>query len=129
MAYLGAMGRRDRAKAIAAVVLVHGILGGVILSGVDVRSVGRAGGEIKAFQLTEVPPPPPPEPPPPSKSKAEKEQPAPPNLRSKPTPVVAPPARIPLPSPVTVATTLGPEGAGRTAGAGTTAGPGTGAGG
>jgi periplasmic protein TonB len=131
MSYARHPARRDRAKAIAAVVFVHVALGAVLLSGLNVRTIDRAVEQLKAFDIAEEPPPPPIEEPPPkpAESSAPEDEAAPANLKSRPTPIVAPPPRVPAPQPVTTAQVRGPEGLDRTAGAGSTAGPGTGAGG
>ena len=135
MASYRAGGRQDRAKALAAVALVHVALGAVILSGLDVRIVEQAVDRLQTFDITpEAPPPPieePPPPPRPEESSAPEEEAAPANIKSKPTPVVAPTPPIPLPIPVPLNTSKvrGPEGLDRTAGASNVPGLGTGAGG
>lgn len=125
--------RNERAKALTAVLLVHLALGAALITGLDVETVGRAVESLKTFDIREeLPPPLVEEPPPvPEESGAPEEEAAPANIRSRPTPVVAPPPRMPppIPLPVTVSNVRGPEGADRTAGAAATAGPGTGAGG
>lgn len=132
MAYDRATDRSDRAKALAGVLLVHLALGALILSGLNVRSVGEAVQRLKTFDIRETPPPrvePPP--PQPEVSGAPEEEAAPANIQSRPTPVVAPPPQVslPVPLPMNVAQTPGPEGADRTAGASNLPGAGTGAGG
>jgi len=135
MASYRATGRQDRAKALAGVALVHLGLGAIILTGLDVDTVSRAVESLKTFDIVERPPPPPlPEPPPPPRpeeSSAPRDEAAPANIKSKPTPVVAPVPRVPPPVPLPIATpeVRGPEGLDRTAGAAATPGPGTGAGG
>lgn len=126
--YQGTAGRPDRAKAIAAVVAVHAALAFIILTGLNVQTVSRVVESLKTFNLVE-PPPLPPVPPPPPKpraSGARKPQGA-PAKRAEPTPVVAPPAKIPLPSPIHAAKVAG-TGSASTSGA-SGAGTGTGAGG
>lgn len=125
----------DRAKALAGVALVHVALGAVILSGLDVRIVRQAVERLQTFDITpEAPPPPIEEPPPPPKleeSSAPRDEAALANIKSKPTPVVAPTPPIPLPleQRINSAEVRGPEGADRTAGASNAPGTGTGAGG
>ena len=126
--YTGTADRPDRAKAIAAVIVVHAALAFAILTGLNVNLAGRAAEALKTFDVLE-PPPPPPEPPPPPKPKpqqAEKPQGA-PAKRAEPSPVVAPPPRLPLPSPVPAAKVAG-TGSATTSGA-AASGTGTGAGG
>jgi protein TonB len=123
----------DRAKAIAGVALVHVALGAIILTGLNVETVRHAVERLKTFDITEEAPPPPEPVPPlrPEESSAPEKEAAPANIRSKPTPVVAPEPRIPppIPLPINVSTVRGPEGADRTAGASDVPGAGTGAGG
>ncbi|MBA3526918.1 MAG: energy transducer TonB [Sphingomonas sp.] len=127
--------RQDRAKALAAVALVHAALGAIILTGLDVRIVEQTVERLQTFDITpEAPPPPIPEPPPPPKleeSSAPEDEAAPANIKSRPTPVVAPKPPIPLPIPVPINTSniRGPEGLDRTAGASNVPGLATGAGG
>lgn len=126
--------RPDRLKALAAVALVHVALAAMILRGLDVSIAEIAAAPLKTFDIAAEPPPPPIEPPPPPRpdeSSAPKDEPAPENIRSRPTPVVVPTPPIPLPieQKVRTAEVRGPEGLDRTAGAGDRRGPGTGAGG
>ena len=128
-----ATAREDRGKALAGVVIVHLALGAALLTGLNVETVSRAVERLKTFDISEEPPPPPVEEPPPvlDESGAPEEEAAPANIRSRPTPVVAPPPRMPPPVPLPLNTSRvrGPEGADRTAGAASTLGSGTGAGG
>ena len=125
--YTGTADRPDRAKAIAAVIVVHAALAFAILTGLNVELVGRAADVLKTFDIRQ-PPPPPPEPPPakPRPQQAKKPQGA-PAKRAEPSPVVAPPPRLPLPSPVPAAKVAG-TGSATTSGA-AASGTGTGAGG
>lgn len=129
--YRGHADRPDQAKALAAVVGVHVLLGAVILVGLNVETVTRAVERLKTFDITQDAPPPPVEQPPPvfEDSAAPEEEAAPANIRSKPTPLVAPPSRITPPIPLPTSEVRGPEGSDRTAGAAATPGSGTGAGG
>jgi len=118
----------DRAKAMAAVALVHAGLAAIILSGLNVRSVERAVEHLKAFDINEPEPPPPP-PPPPSKAQRAKDEEGAAAKKARPTPVVAPPPKIVVPakSPIVAAPVAGSGSASRAGAA--TAGTGTGAGG
>lgn len=126
--YQGKARRPDQAKAIAAVIAVHAALAFIILSGLNVRTVGEAVEALKTFNLEQPPPPPPPPPPPKPRPRpqAHKEAGA-PAKRAEPTPVVAPPPRILVPSPIPAAKIAG-TGSAATSGAGTS-GIGTGTGG
>jgi len=118
--------RSDRAKAIAAVVAVHAGLAALVLSG---SRVARESAEQAPTQLIDVALPPPPPPPPPDTKPAprpEREQGA-AGKKAEPSPVVAPPPRIPAETPVPAAPVAG-TGSASTAGAATT-GTGPGAGG
>lgn len=126
--YEGTADRPDRAKAIAAVIAVHGALAFVLLSGLNVKMVSQAVEQLKTFNL-QTPPPPPPVPPahqPKPQPAVKKEQGA-PAKKAEPTPVVAPPSPLPVPSPIPAAKIAG-SGTEATSGAGTS-GTGTGAGG
>lgn len=135
MPYSRGTPRQDRAKALAAVAVVHVALGAAILTGLNVDTVTRVVERLKTFDITEALPPPPieepPPPPKPDESSAPKDEAAPANIKSRPTPVVAPTPPIPLPLPqrINTAEVRGPEGVDRTAGAANVPGPGTGAGG
>ena len=118
--------RSDRAKAIAAVVAVHAGLAALVLSG---SRVARESAEQAPTQLIDVALPPPPPPPPPDTKQAprpEREQGA-AGTKAEPSPVVAPPPRLPAKTPVPAAPVAG-TGSASTAGAATT-GTGPGAGG
>ena len=134
MGYSRAPDRSDRAKAFAGVIFVHAVLGLVILTGLNVRTVGEAVERLKTYDLTEEAPPPPVEPPPPPQQRdsgAPEDEAAPANIESRPTPVVAPEPEVslPVPLPINTSEVPGPEGADRTAGASNVPGAGTGAGG
>jgi protein TonB len=126
--YQGSADRPDRAKAIAAVIAVHAALAFVILSGLNVQTVGEAVEALKTFDLTPPPPPPPvPPPPKPKPQHAVERPPGAPARRAQPTPVVAPPPKIEAPSPIPAAKVAG-TGSASTSGAGRS-GSGSGAGG
>ena len=112
---------------------MHAVLGAAILTGLNVRTVSEAVERLATFDVEQVAPPPPVEPPPPPptpEDSAPEEEAAPENIRSEPTPVVAPQPRVslPIPLPMTAAEQPG-AGSDATAGASDRAGPGTGAGG
>src|SRR3954471_5721713 len=126
--YSGTAGRPDRAKAIAAVIAVHVALAVAILSGLNVRMVQRAVDHLATIDIKEPPPPPPVQPPPPApKPQQMKKAAGPPAPKAEPTAIVAPPPKLPVPSPVAAAKVAG-TGSAPNAGA-STAGTGTGAGG
>ena len=117
------------------VAVLHAALGaGLVLglAGDPVRKVAetlRSSALIEPLTIEQLEPLPPP---PQARAPAPRDEAAPPNLRTRPAPIVAPPALRPLPvrSPVQTSERRGPiEGADRTAGAAAVAGPGTGAGG
>jgi len=126
--YRGSADRQDRAKAVAAVLLVHAALAAAILSGLDVRVVRGAVERMTTIEVREPPPPPPPEPPPPTPEpqRAKLEEGA-AGKKSEPTPVVAPKPRLPVESPIPAAPVAG-TGSAPSAGA-ADRGTGTGAGG
>ncbi|HEU5482439.1 MAG TPA: TonB family protein [Sphingomicrobium sp.] len=118
--------RSDRWKAMLASVFVTGILGAVILSGLNVKTIGEAVDHLETFDipLPEIPPPDPP-PPPPRPAQEESGSPAAP----KASPIVAPKPEVQLPSrQVIAAATEAGTGASSAAGQGGV-GTGTGAGG
>lgn len=125
--YRGTADRPDQAKAIVAVIAVHAALAAIILTGLNVRVVTAAVERLKTFDIA-VPKPPPPKPPPPAPQphQAKKEAGA-PAKKAEPTPVVAPPTRLPVRSPIPAAKIAG-TGSASSSGAGTS-GTGTGAGG
>lgn len=136
--YRGTADGPDRAKAIAAVVVVHATLAPVILSGLHVSQVRQAVEALTTINLRQ-PAPPPPVPPPPKpapKPQMMKKPEGAPAKKAEPSPVVAPQPKIPAPSPVPAAkvagtgaaTTSGAAGQGNGTGAGL-AGNGPGAGG
>jgi protein TonB len=126
--YRGTSDRPDKAKAIAAVITVHAVLALVILTGLNVRTVGRAVERLTTLDIREPPPPPPKPPPPKPQPRPQAQKPAgAPAPKAVPSPVVAPAPKLPLPSPIPAAKIAG-AGSATTSGAGGT-GNGTGAGG
>ena len=126
--YRGTAERPEKATAIAAVVVVHVLIGIVILSGLDVRNVRQAVERMTTIAINEPPPPPPVPPPKPApKPQAMKKPEGAAAKKAEPTPVVAPPAKLPMPSPIPAATVAG---SGTSANSGAAlAGSGTGSGG
>jgi protein TonB len=125
--YRGTSDRPDQAKAIAAVVAIHAALAFVILTGLNVDKVSQAVERLKTFNLQQPPPPPPVHPPPKVRAAAKEKSPGAAAKKAEPSPIVAPPQRIPAPSPLPAAKIAG-SGSATTSGAGTS-GTGTGAGG
>jgi protein TonB len=124
--YTGTANRPDRAKAIAAVLAVHAALAVAILTGLNVRMVGHAIERLQTFDIRQPPPPPPKPPPAPKQHQVKKPEGA-PAKKAEATPIVAPPPRLHVPSPIPAAKIAG-TGSASTSGAGTS-GNGTGAGG
>jgi periplasmic protein TonB len=121
----------ERIKSAVAVAGFHALLGYAFIAGLGVDVAERAGETLKLFDVAEPPPPPieqviPAE----RRTEAPEGEAAPPNLKSKATPVVAPKPRVPLevPPPVTAAPTPA-QGSEASSGAAPVPGPGTGAGG
>jgi periplasmic protein TonB len=121
---------RERLTGASAALAVQALLGWLLVSGLNV-SWQRLPEEALAVFRVAPPPPPPREPPPPQRrSERPKDAAAPPNLKSRATPVVAPPAVLPQRVPPPVVAALTPAvGAQATSGAALVAGPGAGAGG
>lgn len=131
----------DRAGSAAAAIVVQLGLFGLFFWGLGADLRQAIEEPLQLFDTLAVPPPPEPTavPPPPrrqSETAARRLAPreeggsSPPNLRAQPTPVVAPPPRIPLPvdSPIAAAPIAG-QGAAPSAGAADLSGPGYGSGG
>src|SRR6478735_5212144 len=98
--YTGTADRPERAKAIAAVVAVHAALAFIILSGLSVRMVRQAVERLTTVDV-QIPPPPPPRPAPrPHEMKKPAGAPA---KKAEPSPIVAPPPKIPTVSPLPAA--------------------------
>jgi protein TonB len=125
--YTGTADRPDRAKAIAAVVAVHAGLAAIVLAGLNGSVVTQVVERLKTIDIRLPPPPPPPPPPPATKPHQMKKPAGAPAKKAEASPVVAPPPRLPLPSPIPAAKIAG-TGSATTSGAGTS-GTGTGAGG
>nr|WP_294170211.1 hypothetical protein [uncultured Sphingomonas sp.] len=128
--------KADRKKAMVMVAALHAALGAALVLGLAGAPVQQVADPLRNSKLIEPlnlePPPPPPPPPPRESAPAPRDEAAPPNLRARPAPIVAPAPLRPLPvrSPVRTSERRAPvEGADRSAGAAAVAGPGTGAGG
>ncbi|HJP69641.1 MAG TPA: TonB family protein [Sphingomicrobium sp.] len=100
--YSGIADRPDRAKAIAAVVVVHVALALVILSGLNVKRVGQAVDQLTTtIEIREEPPPPPLERPKPApKPQPLKKPQGAAAKKATPTPIVAPQPKIPQQTPI-----------------------------
>jgi len=129
MAYYQAAGGTDRAKAIAAVVVVHVALAAVILSGLNVRMIAEKMDALKSFDVVEEPPPPPPPPPPMREAQRPKNEEGAAGKKAEPTPVVAPTPKIVVPAkpPVAAAPVAGAGNAPSAGAANAGTGPGAGA--
>lgn len=116
---------RDRARSAAATVAIHVALGAAFLTGLAMQPERRTDDSLKTFDV--APPPPPPPPIEPQAGPAPRDNPAPAGQKADPSPIVAPPARLPSPQPIAAAPIAG-TGAVSNAGA-AASGSGTGAGG
>lgn len=125
--YSGSADGPDKAKAAAAVLLVHAGLAAVILTGLNTEVVGRTIESLKTFDVVEPKPPPPPPPPPQRETERAKEEEGAAGKKAVPTEIVAPKVRQ-LAEPRIAAAPVPSTGSASTAGA-STAGSGTGAGG
>jgi protein TonB len=125
--YTGNAGRGDKAKAVVAVIAVHGALAALVLTGQTPLPNTIENDRTVLIDIAEPPPPPPPPPPPDTGRVAEEEGAA--GKKAEPSPVVAPKPKIvvPAPQPVVAAPVAG-TGSASSAGA-LSAGTGTGAGG
>jgi protein TonB len=129
--YRSNLGTKDRSGAIAAVVAIHAALLFAFLNIAGKISLGDAQSVLRVFDVSALkpaPPPPPPQQKTQSKAKAKEGGPAPRNIKSEATPVVAPKPRIQAP-PTIAATETPRQGSGPTQGASAVPGAGTGAGG
>src|SRR3712207_6241606 len=95
----------DRLKAAAGVAAFHALLGYAFLTGLGTEVVTKVSESLEVFDVRAEPPPPIEQPRPASARLPEKEgAAAPPNLKSKPSPVVAPAPKIRLQVPPPVVT-------------------------
>ena len=117
---------RDRVRSIAATAAIHLALGAMLLTGLALKVDRERGEALKSFDVvTPLPPPPPPSIEPPTRAPPDQSAPA--GKKADPSPIVAPPARIPTPQPMPAAPLPG-TGSATSAGA-AASGTGTGAGG
>lgn len=116
---------RDRARSLAATAAIHLVLGAALLTGFALKADRHADDGMQIFDVTPPPPPPPASLDQPSQ--APREEPAPAGRKANPSPIAAPPARLPTQQPVSAAPVAG-SGSASTSGAASD-GVGTGAGG
>jgi protein TonB len=126
--------RRDRIKAAIGVAAFHALLGYALVTGLGMDVVREAGENLKLIRISPEPPPPQEEPIPAKAATPDEEGAAsPPNLKAKPTPVVAPPPKIRLKPPPKIPTAPKafpvPAGSDASAGSSNVPGPGSGSGG
>lgn len=120
---------RERAIAVLAVTAIHALVGLALVQGLKTQFDAVEQPSLAAFDLAVPPPPAAVEPmPDPAADPRDEGAAAPPALEAVATPVVAPPVRLPQPSPVVAAPVAG-QGAQSSAGAAPVPGPGTGGGG
>lgn len=119
---------RDRVKSAFGVAVFHAVLGYALVTGLGFQVAEDKRPALKLFDVPVPPPPPPVEETRPSE--AEEGAAAPPNLKARPVPVVAPPpeVRLEVPPPIVAAPVPAPGNQPRS-GASDRIGPGTGAGG
>ncbi len=125
---------KDRVKAAFGVAVFHLLLGWAFITGLGTEVRKAIGEELKIFEVPSEPPRPPEPKVEPAKKRSPQEEgeAAPPNLKSKPSPVIAPPPeiRLPVPPPVVTAPLPSPiTGSDDSAGNSNVPGPGTGSGG
>ena len=124
----------NRIKAAMGAAAFHALLGYAFVTGLGVEIATSLGDDLKVFDVPEAPPPPPSKEPVAARVRVEvpEGEAAPPSLKAKASPVVAPPPKIRLdvPPPVPVAPLPMPAtGNEKSSGASDIPGPGTGAGG
>ena len=125
---------RDRVRAALGVAAFHALLGYALITGLGARVATTVSDRLSTFDVLPQPPPPPPREPEPATERTPQEEgaAAPPNLKAKPSPAVAPPplVRLKVPPPVVTAPLPSPAtGSDPSAGASNLPGPGTGSGG
>jgi periplasmic protein TonB len=122
----------DRVWAVMGVAVFHVLLGYALIAGLTVRMPLRLADELKIFNITPPPPPPPMQKEAAQQPKTRKHEgkAAPPNLKSKATPVVAPTPTVRLqPPPTIIAAPKAWTANDASLGAAQRSGPGSGAGG
>lgn len=122
----------DRIKAAIGVFGLHALLGYALITAFAIEIPATVRDELKLFDIRPDPPPSPSQKPAPHRTRSNKPKaaPSPPNLKAKPSPIVAPlpETRLIVPTPVIAAPIPG-FGSNPTAGAADVPGPGTGSGG
>ena len=128
MAAYRATETNERAKALAAVLVVHVALAAIIFTGLNVELVNRAVEGLKTFDITEEPPPPPQPPPPQTRADRAKEEEGAAGKKAEPSPIVVPKPRIEVPAepPIAAAPVAGTGSATRAGAANYGTGPGAG---
>ncbi len=116
---------RDRAKSAAATVAIHLALGAAFLAGLALQPERRSDDSLKTFDVVE----PPPQTSLTAPSDPAEGAPAPAGKTADPSPIVAPPARLPTPQPVAAAPVAGTGSSPNAGAAASGSGTGTGAGG
>lgn len=116
--------KSDRAKAAGAALLIHVLLGAAFLTGLALHVDRQKETSLTTFDVEPPPPPPPAEE---RRAKPAEDQQAPAGKKASPSPIVAPPAKLPVEPPVS-ATPVAGQAAAASAGA-AASGEGTGAGG
>jgi protein TonB len=132
MARAGTARNHDRLIAATATGALQAGLLYALITGLNIDIAAIPAEVLKVYDITQDPPPPPVEAVEQARTEEEEGAAAPPNLRAKPTPVVAPPPRVQLPVPPKIVASPVPspiDGPDPSAGASDRAGPGTGAGG
>jgi protein TonB len=134
MAWVSEDTNPDRIRAALGVAVFHALLGYAFVTGLGVEIATSFEDDLKVFQVREAPPPPPPEAPVPAKARVEapEGEAAPPSLKARSTPIVAPPPMIRLNPPPLIVTAPLPTpavGTEKSTGASDIPGPGIGAGG
>jgi protein TonB len=120
---------RDRIRSAIGVALSHALLGYALITGLAPGTAARAGEALKLFDVSAEPLPAPLEDRARAEAAAKREGAAsPPNLRARPSPVAAPPPKLPVEPPVAAASAAG-EGKEAWAGSADRTGPGSGSGG
>ena len=117
--------RRDRARSVAATAAIHLALGAALLAGLTLEVDRTADDALKTFDV--VPPATRPPPVPDRLEPTATDRPSPAGKQADPSPILAPPERLPSPKTIAAAPAAGP-GSSSNAGA-TASGSGTGAGG
>ena len=121
---------RERVRSAIGVVLVHAAIAYALIAGLAYRYVLPSSDELAVFDVAEVPPPEPIEPVAEPRTPEREGAAAPPNVRARPTAIVAPPQRIRIEVAQQVgAAPVAGQGTDRSAGASPMVGPGSGAGG